>query len=456
MRFRSIPYFSLRFLALGVLLNLPFLSSCATTSVASGGDLAQLTTAIPGSYSRVASSELADLVVQPGESLDIARLEGPGVIDRIWLGLEGSDTFWRDIVLQITWDGASAPSVEAPVGDFFGVGPGARQTISSVPMMVQSGGRAMTSLWKMPFSSAATVTLVNEGSSPTRQLDFEVDYRQVESLPEDSLYFHARYVQRNSPEQGKPITVLRTSGRGQYVGLSLAVQNGEPGTWGNGSIDFEIDDGSGVGPAGPSLLNYFGMVFGVGKQKGAFQGATLDEGDRVGARSTVYRYHVHDPVPFEKSIQVAIGHGAENQRGDRMASVAYWYQNEPATPFERLAGVRDRRWEAPTDEELRLWKRTDQINEEVLSAYRRNDYTEATRLLEELLSLEPKSVYASYNLACLYALADSPDRSLHMLGQAIELGFSELSFARHDPDLASLHENPRFRHLVGLDASEAK
>jgi hypothetical protein len=322
-------------------------------------------------------------------------------------------------------------------------------------MMVQSGGRAMTSLWKMPFARSATITLLNEGSSPTRQLNFEVDYRQVEVLPSDSLYFHARYVQRNSPEEGKPITVLRASGRGQYVGLSLAVQNGEPGAWGTGNIEFEIDGGSGVGPRGPSLLNYFGMVFGVGIQKGPFQGATLDEGDRQGARSTVYRYHVHDPVPFTKSIQVAIGHGSDNQRKDRIATVAYWYQSELATPFERLAAVRDRRWEAPSDEDLRLWKRTDQINEEVLSAYRRNDYPEATRLLEELLGLEPNSVYASYNLACLYALAGAADRSLHLLGQAIELGFSELSFARHDPDLASLHENPRFRHLVGLDVSDA-
>jgi len=323
-------------------------------------------------------------------------------------------------------------------------------------MMVQSGGRALTSLWKMPFAESATITLLNEGSSPTRQLNFEVEYRRLESLPADSLYFHARYVQRNNPEQGKPVTVLRTSGRGQYVGLSLAVQNGEPGAWGNGAIQFDVDGGNGEGPAGLSLLHYFGMVFGVGPQRGAFQGSTLDEGDREGARSTVYRYHVHDPVPFEQSLQIEVQHGTDNQRSDAIAAVAYWYQSEVATPFERLAAVRERRWEAPSDEELALWKRTDQINEEVLSAYRRNDYPEATRLLEELLSLEAKSVYASYNLACLYALAGSADRSLHMLAQAIELGFSELSFARHDPDLTSLHENPRFRHLVGLDEGKVK
>jgi hypothetical protein len=271
---------------------------------------------------------LGDLVVPPGEALVLAQIEGPGVVDRIWIGLEASDTFWRDIVLQITWDGASSPSVEAPIGDFFAVGPGARQNLTSVPMMVQSGGRAFTSLWKMPFAQSATITLVNDGSSPTRQLNFEVDYRSLDALPDDSLYFHARYVQRNAPEKGKPVTVLRSSGQGQYVGMSLAVQNGEPGNWGNGAIHFDIDGGNGAGPAGLTLLNYFGMIFGVGIQKGPFQGATLDEGDREKARSTVYRFHVHDPVPFEQSIQIDIDHGHDNQRSDRLAAVVYWYQSE--------------------------------------------------------------------------------------------------------------------------------
>lgn len=456
MRNRTILSLRLPSVLAGLLFCLPVLSSCATPSASGGGALTQLTTRADGAYTRVASEVGAELVIPPGESLTLAELTGPAVIDRIWIGLEGSDSFWRDIVVQITWDGATSPAVEAPIGDFFAVGPGARQNLNSVPMMVQSGGRAMTSLWKMPFGESATIALVNEGSSPTRQLEFEVDYRQLDSLPSGSLLFHARYVQRNTPEKGKPVTVLRTSGEGQYVGLSLAVQNGEPGSWGNGAIQFEVDGRTDDSQRGLSLLNYFGVVFGVGSQKGAFQGSTLDEGDRTKARSTVYRFHVHDPIPFQDSIQVALDHGPENQRQDRMAAVAYWYQSETATPFERLAGVRDRRWEAPTDAELRLWKRTDQINEEVLSAYRRNDYAEATALLEELLSLEPNSVYASYNLACLYAIADDPERSLHMLGQAIDLGFSEISFARHDPDLASLHDNPRFRHLVGLDKKDAK
>ena len=438
-----------------LLVSLSVLPACATTSVSTGSGLSALTKMVSGTYSTVSSAG-SELVIPPGESLVIAELSGPAVIDRVWIGLEGSGTFWRDIVLQITWDGADSPSVEAPIGDFFAVGPGARQNLNSVPMMVQSGGRSMTSLWKMPFGTSAKLVLVNQGSSPTRQLHFEVDYREDPEAASDALLFHARYVQRDEPEKGKPVTVLRTAGSGQYVGLSMAVQNGEPGTWGNGGIQFDVDGSAASSPGGMSLLNYFGMVFGVGSMDGAFQGGTLDEGDREKARSSVYRFHVHDPIPFTSSLEVRVDHGVENQRTDRIGAVAYWYQEGVATPFERLAGVRARRWEAPTDGELALWKRTDQINEDVLDAYRRDDYPEATKLLEELLELEPNSVYASYNLACLYALAGESDRSLHMLDQAIQLGFSELSFARHDPDLGSLHENPRFRHLVGMEEAASE
>ena len=353
---RVVPTFSVvRTAALGVLLvcSLGF-AGCATTSGSAasaigGGTLASLTSIAPGSYRRVSSADaVSERVVQPTESLVLAQLQGPGVIDRIWVGVEGSDTFWRDIVLQISWDGANAPSVEVPLGDFFAVGLGARQNYSSAPMMSQSGGRALTSLWKMPFKESATITLVNQGGNPTRQLRYEIDYRELDSLPSDSLYFHARYVQATPPEEGQPLTVLRASGTGQYVGMVMAVQNAEPGSWGGGSVHFEVDGSDEKGPGSLALLNYFGTVFGVGGQDGLYQGSTLDEGDRARARSTVYRFHIPDPVPFESSIEVRVDHGTDNLRGDSLSAVSYWYQADTAVPFERLAGVRDRRWTPST------------------------------------------------------------------------------------------------------------
>jgi len=216
-----------------------------------------------------------------------------------------------------------------------------------------------------------------------------------------------------------------------------------------------VDGDSTQGPGALPALNYFGNIFGLGKVNGAVQGTTLDEGNRVKARSSVYRFHLTDPVPFSQSIELHLDHGVANTRMDRLAGVAYWYQDKPAVPFQKIVSGRARRWKAPSDAELALWKRSDELNTEVLAAYRRSDFDDARTLLEELLELEPQSVYASYNLACLYSLSGEQDKALHMLEQAIELGFTELGFARHDPDLGSLHGHARFRKLVGLDLQDA-
>jgi len=431
----------------------------AKNTIASGQGSSALDALIvqtPGVFGRSSSADYdGEPIIAPGDSRDIALLEGPAVIDRLWVAVEGADTFWRDVLVRITWDDNSGPSVEAPIGDFFAVGPGARQDLQSVPVAVHSAGRAMTSLWKMPFAKSARITLVNEGIHEVRQLHWEVEYRTLDALPDGALYFHAQYTQASPPTEGQPVTVLRASGRGQYVGLALVVQSAEPGSWGTGAAHFDVDSDPHRGPGAISLTNYFGNIFGVSVVHGAFQGVTLDEGDRMKARTSVYRFHVHDPVPFQESIELQLDHGVNNERKDRLGAVAFWYQDSPQVPFHRIASARDRKWDAPTDQELALWRRADELNVKVLEAYRRSDFADAQVLLEELIQLEPESVYASYNLACLYALHGELDKSLHMLEQAIELGFTELSFARHDPDLAAHHGNERFQSMVGLDADAA-
>ncbi len=442
--------------ALLLLLVIPA-SACAggwgrqAVKVQSGGTLDALTQQTQGRPGRASSADnSAETVLAPGESIVIADIEGPAVIDRLWIAIEGADTFPRDILVRITWDGAAGPSVEAPIGDFFAVGPGVRQSLQSLPIAVHSQGRSFACLWKMPFKASAKISLVNEGNHETRQLRWEVDYRVVDALPDGTLYFHAQYSQETAPKKGVPLTVLRASGRGQYVGLSLAAQNTTPGAWGTGAVHFLVDGDPNKGPASIPALNYFGSIFGLSKTNGSFQGTTLDEGNRVQARSSVYRFHLTDPVPFDESIELRLDHGSNNERTDRIGAVAYWYQDSPAVPFQKMVAGRERRWPAPSDAELALWKRSDELNREVLQAYRRHDLDVARGLLEELFKLEPESVYVSYNLACLYALNGDEDKSLHMLEQAIELGFTELGFARHDPDLGSLHGHARFRKLMGM------
>lgn len=417
---------------------------------ATSSALEAITRPVDGTFGRVSSSDRSgDPVLEAGGSLTLANITGPGVVDRLWIAIEGSDTFWRDIVVRISWDGGSSPAVEAPIGDLFAVGPGARQKLQSVPMAVQAGGRSFTSLWKMPFAANATIVLDNEGVHDTRVLAWEVDYRSV-PVAAEPLHFHARFTQANPPEPDVPITVLRTSGQGHYVGMSLAVQSTAPGNVGTGMIHFKVDGDTARAPGAMPLMRYFGNLFGANETKGPWVGTTLAEGNRVKARTAFYRFQVHDPVPFTSSMEVTVDHGPENQRTDRISAVVYWYQIGTASPFGKFASARDRRWPAPTDEELALWKRADDVDEEIIDAYRRSDLDKAQALLEELIKLEPENAIATYNLACLYSLHDEQDKALHMLESAIDLGFSELSFARHDPDLKALHDHERFKKLVGL------
>lgn len=415
------------------------------------GALDALTRPIPGTFGRVASADReGDPVLEAGGTITLADLEGAGVIDRLWIAIEGGDTFARDIILRIHWEGEDTPSVEAPIGDFFAVGPGARQDLDALPLSVRSGGRSFTSLWRMPFAKRATITLDNEGTSATRVLAWEVDWRTRERAG-DPLHFHAVYSQTIDPEPGKALTVVRASGAGHYVGLSVVVQSTAPGSVADGRIRFTVDGDPKRGAGSEPLLRYFGNLFGVGEEGGPYQGATLAEGARPLARTSMYRFHVRDPIPFEESIEVKLDRGAENQRTDRVSAVAYWYQEGVAVPFTKMPPSRDRRWEVPSDELLALWERADELDELIVAAYRSGDLDAARAQLEELLSLEPQNAVASYNLACLYALGEEQDKALHMLQQAVDLGFSELSFARHDPDLVSLHGHERFQKLVGLD-----
>jgi hypothetical protein len=437
-------------LALPSLLVLSLLAPLPASAQPNSGPLADLTIKGDGYLAGASSADSGiEAILGPSESVTIAEIGGPAVIERIWLGIEGADSFWRDLVLEITWDDASGPSVQAPVGDFFAVGPGPRQEIQSLPLVVQSAGRSMTSYWEMPVRRKAVVKLRNEGVQATRQLRWDVTWRKVDRLPKDSMLFHAQYRQAGPADPSRPFQAATIRGDGQMVGLSMAVQNAEPGAWGTGEIVFQADGGRPAGPGRLPLLNYFGHLFGVGQSDGPSLGATVAEGTRVGARNSVYRFHLSDPVPFSKALDIWVFRGVGNRRGDRMAGVTYWYQSAPAAA-PGLPDARLRRWKAPDDAKLEAWKRADEIDEEVLAAYRRNDFAQARRLLEELIELEPDSVYASYNLACLYALEGDEAKALHMLEQAIELGFTELSFARQDPDLASLHAHERFRRIVEM------
>jgi len=304
----------------------------------------------PGHAARVSSwdrsGKNADSIrIAPGETAILADISGPGIIRHIWSTTNATGPFGRTLVLRIYWDGADTPAVEAPYGDFFGVGHGLEADVDSAPIDVTSRGRSRNCWWRMPFASRALVTLTNEGNTPNGALYYYIDYLSLDAPPHTGQRFFAQYRQAFPADQPENYTILDTRGRGYYMGCVFSVESTSPNWWGEGDDLIEADDHEPLRVTGTE--DYFCDAWGLREHLRPHHGAPVCQGfDLAGLRSSLYRFHIPDPIPFQKSIRVSIEHGSENDRADNLSSVAFWYQIPPAMPqpplppaLERLTGV---------------------------------------------------------------------------------------------------------------------
>ncbi len=292
--------------------------------------------------------------IQPGATLEVAHLEGPGKITHIWCTIAHSDPFYsRMLTLRIYWDGEEAPSVECPIGDFFGIGHGVDRAFDSIPIKVSSEGRARNCYWPMPFRKSARITVTNDSDLACGAFYYYVDWQKHDSLPEDAAYFHAMYRQEHPCIMGRNYLLADIVGRGHYVGTIQSVYHTSGGWYGEGDDFFFIDGEQEPSLRGTGTEDYFCDAWGFRQQDGAFYGTPLWEGYSAGDRSTAYRFHITDPVAFTKSLRVEIEHkGSQHfadgkvdgfiERDDLMSSVAIWYQIEPHQPWPAMPAAAER------------------------------------------------------------------------------------------------------------------
>lgn len=290
--------------------------------------------------------------IPPGQEVTIADIKGPAAITHIWNTISAEKYYPRMMVLRIYWDGQETPSVEAPLGDFFGVGHGLERPFQSAAVAVSADGRARNCYWYMPFKTSARVTILHEGFDPVRAFYYYIDYQTYDALPDDTLYFHAQYRQSvPNPEislKGKNLdgksnyVMLNTTGKGKYVGSVLSVQTNQDGWFGEGDDMFFIDGGEQPRITGTGTEDYFGDAWGFREFAYPFYGVTLWEGMKSGDRGTAYRWHVHDPVAFDSSLKATIEHGHANDRQDDFSSTAFWYQTLPSPAAPPLPLVIER------------------------------------------------------------------------------------------------------------------
>ena len=299
--------------------------------------------------------------VEPGGVATLVDITGAGVITHLWFTINSSDEYHlKNLLLRAWWDNEPMPSVEVPIGDFFGLGLGEYFTYQSALVAV-APMKALNAYSQMPFSSAAKLTVTNEGKIRTDSLYFAVDYVTFPTLPADVGRFHAQYRQA-APNRGwsdnwknnwdDPVgdkknldgvtnyVFMEATGKGHFVGVSHAVEQNQDGWFGEGDDMIFIDGDTQPTINGTGTEDYYNGAWDFGGQSFAYlhNGAPQisDPKERIGGRYCLYRWHIESPITFEKSIKVTIEHGHANHRSDSFYTTAYWYQTEPHAAFPQL------------------------------------------------------------------------------------------------------------------------
>lgn len=292
----------------------------------------------------------ADFIpLDAGASATLLDVKGPGVITHIWFTINSPDKMHlKNLVLRAWWDGESSPSIEAPIGDFYGLGLGEYFVYQSA-LLVVAQAKALNAYFQMPFDTAAKITISNEGKVRTNNLYYAIDYTTVPSLPPNTARFHAQYRQaapnKKSAAGDKNLdgadnyVFLEATGRGHFVGVTQGVLQNSDGWFGEGDDMFFIDgdtqptiNGTGTEDYYNGAWDFYGNAFANLRQGAPY----IVDPERTGGRYCLYRWHTESFITFEKSIKVTIEHGHANDRADDFYSVAYWYQTEPHAEFPPL------------------------------------------------------------------------------------------------------------------------
>lgn len=303
--------------------------------------------------------------VKPGETKVLADLKGPGEITHLWMTFLGPEPqAWakqgaanhQEMLLRIFWDGRAKPDVEAPVGEFFACGFGQRMEVNSLPVIVDDGD-SYNCFWPMPFRKSARIELVNQSDKDIALLYYNVDWVK-KKIPRNSPYFCAQYNQSYPAEKGKDYVILDAEGKGHYVGTTLFVRSRSPEWFGEGDEKIYVDGEEKASIWGTGTEDYFLAAWGLQKNGTPYFGTPwAEEWGILGQRTAAYRWHVNDPIVFQKSLRFTIEHygwlpvdenpagkrDSWNEREDDFASVAYWYQVGPTKRFAQVPDAKGRR-----------------------------------------------------------------------------------------------------------------
>jgi D-arabinan exo alpha-(1,3)/(1,5)-arabinofuranosidase (non-reducing end) len=268
------------------------------------------------------------LRVAGGVTAKVVELTGPRTITSIRAKLPLGDrddemAALRELCLQVTFDGEKKPAVWCPLGDFFGTAPGKNLYTNWVTGMTDD---CFYANWAMPFGKNAVVELVNDGKK-VRDVELTIVHEPIDSF-EGLGHFHCKWHRDVHPlpeDRWPDWTMIKTEGRGRFMGVMLHVWNPRGGWWGEGDEKFFIDGEKFPSTFGTGSEDYFGYAWcDPGLFQRPFHSQSMTMGNK--GHQSVLRWHVADNVPFQTSFEGCIEkYYRTEEKGTLYACTVCWY-----------------------------------------------------------------------------------------------------------------------------------
>jgi len=300
-----------------------------------------------GGISNKGAKGNAFYIVQPGETKVLMNVKGAGIIQRMWMsGTIGTSREQRRAVrIDMYWDGAKKPAVSAPIGDFFGVAHGLLFPFES-KLFLSPEGRSFNSNVKMPYKESALITITNESASEV-WFWYDINYLEVDDLPENTLYFHTYWNRDLKTKLGEDYQILpKVNGSGRYIGSNIGLIGGEhyQDSWfGEGEVKVYLDgDKEFPTLVGTGTEDYIGTGWGQGTFSNQYVGALIS--NREHAIYAFYRYHLEDLVYFNENCKVTIQQMGSSNKTDLLKMVENGAEIKPVWFLDQRQEKTEQGW----------------------------------------------------------------------------------------------------------------
>lgn len=283
--------------------------------------------------------------IQPGESITLCDIEGPGTIRHIWLTTDNAPENLRSLVIRAYWEGQEHASIACPVGDFFGFAHGKVMPYHSAVHSV--GQRAGMNIWlPMPFLERAKIVLTNETTGDRAPpVFYQIDYTLGDEHSEDVGRLHVLFRRENPTTEKEDFELLpKRENKGRYVGAIIGVRNLHPDQWwGEGEVKVYMDGDTDFPTiCGTGSEDYVGLSWGMQQTPFFYNGCSLDQNNYV----SMYRWHLPDPVAWQEEARITIQQiayqGGLQETSDDWCCATFWYEPTPSVPLPELPGVEAR------------------------------------------------------------------------------------------------------------------